>query len=85
MMETLFYQQIGVRSIRNLAETVPDALYHQTPCSLSGRKETHQVEKITSDLPNDSRKSGSEELLYTHWPAAVHRVILYVIYPLERA
>lgn len=43
---------------------------------------THQVEEITPDLADDSRKGSPEEFLHTCWPAAVHWVIFYVIHPL---
>lgn len=48
-------------------------------------RRAHQVKEIAPYLPNDSRKSGSEEFLYACWPAAVCRVILYVIHPLKIA
>lgn len=54
-------------------------------CPFSSPLGTHQVEKVASYLADNPGERGSEELLNTGGPAAVHGVCLDVVNPLGKA
>lgn len=83
-MTTIYYTGLPLKD----ETTVPVALCHnpsQLSFLLSCPPGTHQVEKVASYLADHSGERGSEELLNTRGPAAVHGVCLDVVNPLGKA